>query len=363
MMWAMRLRAVMVKEVRQLRRDRLSMGMILGMPIIQLLLFGYAINTDLRNLSTVVVDQARTNLSRELVSRLEASQVLDVVLSSDSVAEAEGLIRSGRVLVAVVIPPDYERRVLDPTRTAAQLVVDGSDPTVAGAVAGLLSMQVLQPIEPAPAGLFELYDPVNPAKRSAVFIVPGLVGVILTMTMLMFTAVAVVRERERGNLEFLITTPVRSWELMVGKIMPYVFIGLFQVALILSLGALLFDIPFRGGLLDLFAAALLFIIANLGLGLMISTMVRSQFQAMQGSFFVLLPSILLSGFMFPFAGMPQFAQHLAQLLPLTHFVVVIRGIVLKGGELSEFGPQLWALGGFALIALTFASLRFSKSLD
>ena len=359
----LRIYAVLMKEIQQLRRDRLSMGMIFGIPMMQLLLFGYAINTDLRHLPAAVADQSRTVASRELVARVQTSQVLDIVAVVEGPEEIAALLRSGEVLVGIVIPVDYDDRLEDPSRTAAQIVVDGSDPTVVGAVGGLLKMPVAEVRFDQEAALFELSDPVNPERRSAIFVVPGLIGVILTMTMTLFTSVAVVRERERGNLEFLITTPIHSAELMLGKILPYVLIGLIQVTVILGLGALIFDVPVRGPLLDVYLASLVFITANLGLGLMISTGAQTQFQAMQMTFFFFLPSILLSGFMFPFAGMPLIAQHIAEVLPLTHFVRIIRAIMLKGATFSELARELAALGVFALISVTVASLRFRKHLD
>jgi len=363
---ATRLLAVVRKEVRQLSRDRLTFGMIVGIPLLQILLFGYAINTDVRHLSTGVADRAGSELSRQLLAQVRASQVLEPVrVAGDAEALLE-MLRRGEITVGLAIPPDFERRLQQPDRPGAQLLVDGSDPMILAAVRQLSQMQLSQDITPKvrrPDNLFEVYNPYNPERRSAIHIVPGLIGVILTMTMVLFTAVAIVRERERGNLELLITTPVRNSELMVGKILPYIVIGLIQVTLILLLGRFLFHVPVAGAIIDVYLAALIFIGANLTLGLVISTLARSQFQAMQMTFFFFLPSILLSGFMFPFDGMPQAARYLAELLPLTHFVRLIRGIMLRGASISDLLPEIYALAVFAAATLTLATLRFRKRLD
>ncbi len=365
-----RLFAIMRKEIQQLSRDRLTFGMIVGIPIIQIVLFGFAINTDVRHLRGAVADAANTELSRQLIADAQATQVLDVIVHVDSGEQVRALLDRGEIAVGIVIPPDFERRLLDRRlrggRSAAQLLVDGSDPIVLAAARGITSMRLQQDTErpDAPlAPLFEVRNFYNPERRSAVFVVPGLIGVILTMTMAMFTAVAIVRERERGNLEMLINTPVKSLELMVGKVLPYVFIGLVQVTLILLLGQVLFKVPVVGLVSDVYLAALLFIAANLTLGLLISTLAKTQFQAMQMTIFFFLPSILLSGFMFPFDGMPRVAQYIAELLPLTHFVRLVRGIMLRGAEPGMMPRDLAALLLFALVALSLAALRFRKRLD
>lgn len=360
-----RVRAIASKEVRQLRRDRLTLGMVIGIPLMQIVLFGYAINLDVRHLRAAVADQADTHYSRQLVTSLQASQVIDLVAATSSAAQLEHMMRAGDIVVGVYIPPDFERRLQDPSRPAAQLLVDGSDPAILGVASQLLAAPA--PGRPATsaaaAPVFELRNYYNPERRSAVQIVPALIGVILTMTMVLFTAVAIVRERERGNLEFLITTPVGTLELMLGKLLPYVLIGLLQVTLVLIVGHLLFGVPFRGQLTDLYAAALVFIAASLALGLLISTLASSQFQAMQMTFFFFLPSILLSGFMFPFDGMPRPAQLIAEILPLTHFVRMVRGIMLRGAGLGELGAETGALLAFFIAVMTLAVLRFHKRLD
>ncbi len=360
-----RLLAITKKEVRQLRRDRLTFGMIVGIPVIQLLLFGYAINTDVRNLSTAIADQADTHLSRQFVSELRETQVVNIIRRVDTPDALVELLRRGEISVAVVIPPDFERRVIDPDRAAVHLLVDGSDPTISGVARQLQAMPIAfdTSVRPGRRDNIEVRAYYNPERRTPVNVIPGLMGIILTLTMMLFTAVAIVRERERGNLELLINTPVSPAELMVGKVIPYIVIGMIQLALILLVGDLLFDVPMRGSLADLYLAAAAFIAANLSLGLFISTAARTQFQAMQMTFFVLLPSILLSGFVFPFDGMPPFARYLGEILPTTHFIRLTRGIMLRDATLLELYPELIALGAFTAVALTAAALRFTKRLD
>ncbi|GGO78210.1 transport permease protein [Marinobacterium nitratireducens] len=361
-----RLLAILYKEVLYLGRDRLTFGMIFGIPVMQIILFGYAINTDVRELRAAVADQAGTALSRQLLAELEASQVLRIDSRAASGDELQLMLDTGQIHVGVLIPPDFGRRLQQGERPAVQLLVDGSDPIILSTARTLTSMpfefDTRARQERAPP-LFEVRNFYNPERRSSVFVVPGLIGVILTMTMVMFTAVAVVREREGGNLELLINTPVSSLELMIGKILPYVLIGLIQVSLITGLGALLFHVPVNGSLGNVYLASLLFIASNLGLGLMISTLVGTQFQAIQLTFFFFLPSILLSGFMFPFDGMPLAARWIAEGLPLTHFVRLIRGIMLRGADLVELWPEVLALLGFFVLTMGAAVLRFHKRLD
>jgi len=362
-----RVLAIARKEVRQLLRDRLTFGMVFGIPVMQLLLFGYAINQDVRHLRAAVTDQAGTQSARILAADAEASQVVDIVARVDTGAELESLLRRGRVAVGILIPPDFEERAARGDRPAAQLLVDGSDPILVQAARGLLDLPLRDPQRAAPRAesprAFEFRPFYNPERRSAVQIVPGLIGVILTMTMTLFTAVAIVRERERGNLELLITTPVRTPELMVGKILPYMAIGLIQVTLILIVGSFLFRVPIRGAIVDIYAAGLVFVIATLGLGLFISTLAQTQFQAFQLTFFSFLPQILLSGFMFPFDGMPRPAQLFAEIFPLTHFVRIIRGILLRGATLTDVFPQIWPLFAFFTASMALSVARFRKRLD
>ncbi len=355
-----RLLAIMVKELRQLRRDRMTLGMIVGIPVLQLLLFGYAINLDVRGLPAAIADEAGTAGSRAVVQDLLATGVIAPVADAASPQDLLDLLRAGRISVGVAIPRDFERRRLE-GREVLQIMVDGSDTVVQSSARQLAQMPLAgAPPGPPAVAVVSFY---NPERRSAVNIVPGLIGVILTLTMVLFTGVAIVRERERGNMELLITTPVSSAELMIGKVLPYVAIGLVQTSVVLALGTWIFQVPIRGTLAAVYGAALLLIAANLSLGLLISTQAKSQFQAMQMTFFVFLPSILLSGFMFPFAGMPPLAQWIAQALPLTHFLRLIRGVMLRGAELADLLPSVAALAAFTALMMTVAILRFRKRLD
>ncbi|MGI9237366.1 MAG: ABC transporter permease [Woeseiaceae bacterium] len=361
-----RIVAIVKKEVRQLRRDRLTFGMVVGLPVIQMLLFGYAINTDVRNLRTAVVDQAQTHLSRQFVAELKQTQVVDIVDFVETATELQALLRAGKISIGVVLPADFDRRVGQRTRSAVQLLVDGTDPTILGVANQLRAMPFdfdATRQHADPWQVLEVRPFYNPERRTPVNIIPGLMGVILTMTMILFTAVAIVRERERGNLELLINTPLSSAELMLGKVTPYIVIGMLQLALILGVGRLLFDVPVRGSIVDLYVAASAFVAANLALGLLISTAAKTQFQAMQMMVFILLPSILLSGFMFPFDGMPIFAQYIGEALPNTHFIRLTRGIMLRNAVLTELLPDFLYLVGFTLVAMSIAAARFTKRLD
>lgn len=361
-----RLGAIVKKEVLQLRRDRLTFGMVFGLPVIQILLFGYAINTDVRHLNAAYSDEARTHLSREFLDSVAATQVVDFVAQVATPGDLEDLLRRGEISIGIVVPADFDRRVVDRQRAAAQILVDGSDPTILGVANQLKSTPLDLGVAAAASqqtSLLETRAYYNPERRTPVNIVPGLMGVILMMTMMLFTAVAIVREKERGNLELLINTPVSSAELMVGKITPYIVIGLFQLGLILVVGRLLFDVPVRGSIVDLYVAGAAFIAAKLALGLLISTAVHTQFQAMQMTVFILMPSILLSGFMFPFDGMPRVAQFIGEVLPTTHFIRLTRGVMLRDAPLLELSFDFYYLIGFTLVAMTVAALRFTKRLD
>ena len=360
-----RLRAIAWKEATQLRRDRLTFGMVVGLPLIQMLLFGYAINFDVRNLRAVVVDESNTAASRDYIAALAASQVIGRPQPVASGTAADAALRAGHASVAILIPNDFDRRIQDGTRPAAQIVVDGAEPSIQSVVSGLTAMPLRLRHGTVPNGprAVELRTYYNPERRTAVQIVPALIGVILSVTMVLFTSGAIVRERERGNLELLIATPVGRAELLIGKFLPYVLIGLLQTTLILLVGRWLFNVPIVGSLWQLYVAALLFVAASLALGLLVSTFAQTQFQAFQLAFMTMLPSILLSGFMFPYDGMPKFAQWLAELVPLTHFNVLVRGIVLRGADLSELTPQLLKLSVFTIAMFTIAMLRFRKRLD
>jgi ABC-2 type transport system permease protein len=328
------------KELLQLRRDRLTVAMMLFLPVMQLLLFGYAINTDVRHIPTIVYDQDQSAASRDLAASLRATGFYDWVGNARSFTEIEHALRAGRARVALVIPPRYSSDITRGRHTEVQLVVDGSDPqtvasatnTAASLVAARSSQLMVARLAKSGAGApllpieLEPNTWYNPDLRTAVYIVPGLVGVILTMTMVMLTAMAIARERERGTLEQLIVSPVNKLELVVGKIVPYIAIGYVQMTLILGAGRVVFDVPLVGSIPMLYGLAFVFIAANLALGLFFSTLAKTQQQAMQMSFFFMLPNILLSGFMFPFEAMPRPAQWLSQALPLTHFLRIVRGI-------------------------------------
>ncbi len=375
-----RIAAVLKKELLQLRRDRMTFAMVIMIPLIQLLLFGYAINTNLRHVPVALVDESRTELSRTLAQIVQATQVVTITEELTTPQEAERAITESRVRAALIIPSDVSQRLArspsvglglpnatDQTssRPVAHWIVDGSDTMVASAIKSLRTMPLTELLKQAPNRLvptFEVTLYFNPEQRSAVNIVPGLVGVILTMTMILFTSAAIVRERERGNMEMLINTPIKSIELMIGKIIPYIFLGLIQVGIILGLGHILFDVPINGGLGTLLVVTLLFIIASLSLGLVISTLAQNQLQSMQMTIFVLLPSILMSGFMFPFDGMPQPVQMIAQVLPATHFMDMIRGVVLRDASLYELRWGILWMIGFAVLGLLAATLRFKKRL-
>ena len=377
----LRIYAILSKELVQLRRDRMTFGMVVMIPLIQLMLFGYAINTNIREIPVAVVDHSETGLSRVLIQTINATQVVKFVAYYRDVAQAEDAIARGEVRAVLVIPKDVSQRLVrhqsvglgsppatdeETSRPVAQWIVDGSDTMIAGAIKSLRNMpltELLSKPTNRQTPTFEVALLYNPEQRTAVNVVPGLVAVILTMTMIMFTSAAIVRERERGNMEMLITTPVRSLELMIGKIIPYMFIGALQVTIILGLGKLVFDVPIVGSLWQLAWATLLFIAASLTLGLVISTFASNQLQTMQMTLFVLLPSILLSGFMFPYDGMPEIAQYTAEILPATHYMRLIRGVVLRDVQIISMAFDVYWLALFTIAGLTVASLRFKKSLD
>jgi ABC-2 type transport system permease protein len=364
------------KELLQLRRDRMTLGMMVGLPVMQLLLFGYAINTDVRHIPTVVYDQDRSAHSRDLMRRLVATGFYDFAGAVHDYDQIGAALRSGKARVALVIPPRFGEGVRSGSGVQVQLVVDGSDPqTVASATNTAASLTAARSLELLSERLRRaaqgtavqplMLEPTtwyNPELKTAIYVVPGLVGVILTMTMTMLTAMAIARERERGTLEQLIVSPVRRIELVTGKIVPYIAIGYVQMSLVLLVGQLVFDVPIVGSMPLLYLLASVFIAANLAIGLFFSTLAQTQQQAMQMSFFFMLPNILLSGFMFPFEGMPVPAQWLSQALPLTHFLRIVRGITLKGAVFGEVAFELVWLAGLLGVLVLMASLRFSKKL-
>ncbi|MEP4888909.1 MAG: ABC transporter permease [Aliiglaciecola sp.] len=376
-----RIQAIFFKELTQLKRDRMTFGMVIMIPLVQLVLFGYAINTNVRHIPVALVDHSQTALSRALVQTVTATQVVKFTEQYNDIDSAQKAMERTDVRAILFIPHDLSQRLArsssvglglpaasdeQTSRPVAQWVVDGSDTMIASSIKSLRSMPLVELLrQPANRSTptFEVTLFYNPEQRTAVNIVPGLLGIILTMTMIMFTSAAIVRESEHGNMEMLITTPIKPIELMVGKIIPYIFIGLLQVIIILGLGYYVFNVPVNGGLLPLFGVTLLFIAASLVLGLVISTIATNQLQSMQMTIFILLPSILLSGFMFPYEGMPLTAQYIAEALPATHFMRLIRGVILKDVEFTDMTFDVYWLLLFTVLGLVVASLRFKKNLD
>lgn len=372
--WA-RLFAILIKEFRQIRRDRLTFAMMVGVPIVQLVLFGYAINTDPRQLPLAVVEADHSPFGRSFVAALENSRYFAVTTRPASEAEGDRLLDTGEVQFMLVIPPDFARRLARGEHPSMLLAADATDPSASGnALAALaaISRQAINRELTGPLASLRATDPpfdvrvqrrYNPEGLVRYNIVPGLIGVILTMTMVMMTALAVTREVERGTMENLLATPARPAEVMVGKILPYIVIGYVQVGVVLVTARLLFDVPMVGSLMLLSMVLILFIAANLAVGFTFSTLARNQMQAMQLTFFFFLPSILLSGFMFPFRGMPRWAQMIGEVMPLTHFLRAVRGILLKGNGLAEIASQLWPIGLFMLVAGLVAMRRYRETLD
>ena len=366
-----RLASVAMKEILQLGRDRLTLAMMVALPVIQLTLFGYAIDTDVRHIPTVVYDQDRSAQSRDFARSLEATGFYDLKGEVRGYEEIDRALRSGCARVALVVPPRWSADLARGRTASLQLVVDGSDPqTVASATGTAMGLAQARSSSLLMRGLHRAAPPIelttatwyNPDLRSAVYIVPGLVGVILTMTMVMITAMAIARERERGTLEQLIVSPLRRGELILGKILPYVAMGFLQMTLILVLGRLVFGVPVVGSLALLYGFASVFIAGNLALGLFFSTLAQTQQQAMQMSFFFLLPNILLSGFMFPWDAMPEAMRWISQALPLTHFLRIVRGVALKGSGFSDLVPEFVWMACILVALLVFTSLRFRKKL-
>jgi ABC-2 type transport system permease protein len=359
------------KELVQLRRDRLTLGMMLGIPAIQLALFGYAIQTEVRHLPTVVLDESRTWESRRLIEVFRNSGNFDIVELVPSRAAMQDRIEQGRASAALVIPPDYLRRLRRSRGAEVQVVVDAADPLASSAAlsaavqAGVARSQALarESGGGTPALEVRVRPWYNPGLRSAVYIVPGIIGVLLSLTLVLITSMSIVRERERGTLEQLVVTPIDKTSIMLGKILPFLLIGYVQITVILVLGRLLFRVPIVGSLPLLYLLSLSFIVASLALGLLMSTLVRNQVQAMQLSFLFLLPNILLSGFMFPRQAMPAVAQWIGAALPLTYFLTILRGVLLKGIGLEHLWPEALALTGFALGLITLSVLRFHKTVE
>ncbi|BAK77780.1 ABC-2 type transporter [Pseudogulbenkiania sp. NH8B] len=363
---------IVVKEFIQLKRDRLTFGMIIGIPIIQLLLFGFAINSDPKHLPTAVVMAEASPFARAYLAAMRNSDYFDLVGSVESEAEAARLLDRGDVQFVVTFPPGFQRALVRGEQPSLLVEADATDPVAAGSAISVLNHlgnEVFTPDLPGfhPPGkqLIELrlHKRYNPEGITAYNIVPGLMGVILTMTMVLMTGLAMTRERERGTFENLLATPATPLEVMTGKIVPYILIGLIQVSLVLLAARWVFDVPMLGSLVLLYAVVLLFICANLTLGITFSSIARNQLQAMQMTFFFFLPSILLSGFMFPFRGMPEWAQVIGNCLPLTHFLVLVRGILLKGNDVSLLWPQVWPILAFMAVVLGVGLKTFRRTLD
>jgi ABC-2 type transport system permease protein len=363
--------AMVVKEFIQLRRDRVSFAMIIMIPVMQLLLFGYAINTTPHNLPTAVLLQEDSDLGRSILKALQNTAYFRFTQEAHSVRELDDLLLSGRVLFAVEVPRGFERAVRRGDKPALLVAADATDPIAASSALSSLGTVVQTALEhdlftgDPPSMPFEIraHARYNPAASSRLNIVPGLVGTILTMTMLIFTALSVTREVERGTMESLLSMPIKPVEVMFGKILPYVLVGFIQATLIIGIGVLLFGVPVRGSLIMLALLSTLFITTNLSIGYTFSTIVQNQLQAMQLSMMFFLPSILLSGFMFPFLGMPVWAQYIGEGLPLTHYLRIVRAIMLKGATLQNLEYDTIALVALMLLAMTIAVTRFRRTLD
>ena len=363
--------AMLIKEFIQLRRDRVSFAMIVMLPVMQLLLFGYAINTTPHNLPSAVLLQEDSDLARSILKALENTAYFHFLYEVHDVDDFDNLLKSGKVLFGVEIPRGFERAVRRGDRPALLVAADATDPVAASAAIGSLGMVVQTALKhdlyigDPPEMPFEIraHARYNPAAASSLNIVPGLVGTILTMTMLIFTALSVTREVERGTMESLLSMPIRPVEVMFGKIIPYVLVGFVQAFLIIGIGVGLFGVPVLGNLFLLALLSTLFITTNLAIGYTISTLVQNQLQAMQMSMMFFLPSILLSGFMFPFAGMPGWAQYVGECLPLTHYLRIVRAIMLKGASMQNLHFDALALAVLMLLAMTIAVTRFRRTLD
>ena len=370
-----RFTAVLMKEFVQMRRDRLTFAMMIGVPIMQLVLFGYAINMDPKGLPAAVVSAESSPFSRSLVRALENTGYYRVVATPATLDEADRMLVMGKVQFVLQIPEDFSRRVQRGDSGIVLVEADATDPAAtSNAISALQQVGrtgldhdltgSLAPLKAGPAPFeIRVHRRYNPEGVTQYNIVPGLMGVVLTMTMIMMTSIAMTRERERGTMENLLATPVRPLEVMLGKIVPYIVVGYVQVVVILTAAKFLFQVPMVGSLLLLSTVLILFIAANLAIGFTFSTLARSQMQAMQMTMFFFLPSILLSGFMFPYRGMPGWAQALGEVFPLTHFLRIVRGIMLKGAGLAEIAPNVWPLAAILLVVSALALKRYQRTLD
>lgn len=350
------------KEFIQMRRDRLTLAMMIGLPAIQLVVFGYAIRTEVRHLPTVVMDESRSTESRSLVDLLRNTQNFDIIGAATSRDQIREMIQGGNVRAAVIIPPDFARNLKRGQLAQAQMIVDAADPLASSAAIGAASIaSQLMNARGRPAVEVRVRPWYNPSLKSSSYIVPGLVGLLLSITLIVITSMAIVRERERGTLEQLVVTPITKTSLMLGKITPFALVGYVQMTVILLLGKVLFQIPLRGSLPLLYVVSAAFIVANLGLGLFVSTIARTQAQAMQMSFMFMLPNILLSGYMFPREAMPEPAQWVGLLLPLTYYLKILRGILLREAGLGAMWRESLILAVFAIGVITLSVRRFSKT--
>ena len=370
-----RLWAIVVKEFIQMRRDRVTFGMMIGVPLMQLVLFGYAINADPKRLPTAVLLADYGPQGRTLLHAIRNSDYFEFKRELATEEEGRDVLARGEVQFVVNIPQNFTRDLLRGERPAILVEADATDPAATSNAIGSLRMVLTTALQHDLKGplafLLAGADPIdlrihaqyNPEAITQYNIVPGLMGVVLTMTMVMITGLAITRERERGTMENLLSMPTRPFEVMVGKIIPYILVGYVQVGLILVAARLLFDVPMLGNVGVLLLVAFVFITANLAMGITFSTLAENQLQAVQLSFFFFLPSLLLSGFMFPFRGMPEWAQVIGEVLPLTHFLRVVRGILLKGNGLNEVGLQVWQIVAFAVVALAVGIKRYRETLD
>ena len=370
-----RVLAVLIKEFKQLTRDRITYAMMLAIPVVQLILFGYAINSDPRHLPTAVLVQEDSRYARSILSALKNSDYFDLVAQARSPAELDRMLQAGEVQFAVTIPGDFSRRVARGDKAQILVEADATDPAASGgavaALSALPSQALAHDLTGALAARGQSHPPFevvvhrryNPEAITAYNIVPGLLGIILSLTLVMMTALSVTRETERGTMETLLATPLEPLEIMIGKLAPYVMVGLVQTAIILTMAATLFQVPMMGGWIGLCLGVGLFITGSLALGFLISTIARSQLQAMQMSFFYILPSILLSGFMFPFRGMPVWAQWIGEVIPVTHFLRVVRGSLLKGQVIGDQWRELAALTAFVCVVTALAMARWRRTLD
>jgi len=370
-----RIGAILTKEFIQMRRDRLTSAIMIVMPIMQLILFGFAINSDPRHLPTLLYLEDRSAIVRSLTSGLQNSSYFDIKGEVESAEAGTKALQSGEVAFVVTVPAGFTRDLLRGDRPQVLIEADASDPSAASNAVGMIQQITASALKqdlkggwaslaqgPAPVDIV-VHRMYNPEGISQYNIVPGLLGVILTMTMVMITSIAMTRETERGNMENLLAMPARPWEVMAGKIIPYIGVGIIQTAIVLLASTFVFGVPFLGSVWLLSLGVGLFILANLAVGFTFSTVARSQMQAMQMTFFFFLPSIMLSGFMFPFRGMPDWAQWIGQVFPLTHFLRVVRGVMLKGADFAAMWPNIWPMLIFIAVATTVAMMRYRSTLD